>query len=77
MATLRCKAPFAVFIGGVPRVVGAGELVDTSDPVVEGRDDMFELVDTFMSRHRPVEQATAAPGEARSLTVKRSTRKTS
>lgn len=74
MATLRCKEPFAVFIDGVPHVVGAGQLVDSDDPVVQGREAMFEQVDTYMTRHRPVEQATAAPGEARTVT-KRGARK--
>lgn len=75
MATLRSKTAFAVFFDGVPRVVGAGELVDSDDPVVDGREEMFEPVDTFMSRHRSSETATAAPGEARA--IKRSPRKTS
>lgn len=70
MATLRCKEAFAAYTDGVPRVVGAGELVDTDDPIIEGREHMFEPIDTYMSRRGggQDETATAAPGEARTVT---------
>ena len=68
MATLRCKEPFAADIAGVPRVVAAGQLLDSNDPIIKGRDRFFEPVDVFMERRAPrVEQATAEPGEKRSL----------
>jgi hypothetical protein len=71
MATLRCKEPFAADIKGVPRVVPAGALVDSNDPVVKGREHLFEPVDAFMERRTAdVEQATAAPGEKRSIAKK-------
>lgn len=68
MATLRCREPFAADMDGVQRVVPAGTLLDSSDPIVKGRENLFEPVDTFMARQSPdVEQATAAPGEKRSV----------
>jgi len=68
MATLRCKEPFAADVDGIPRVVPAGTLIDSSDPIVKGRDHLFEPIDVFMSSKAPqVEQATAGPGEKRSL----------
>ncbi len=68
MTILRCKEPFAADIDGVPRVITAGQLVDSTDAVVKGRERFFEPVDAHMARRaREVEQATAAPGERRSL----------
>lgn len=72
MAIKRCKAAFAVSVNGVPRMVTVGQLVDASDPVIKGREALFEDVETFMSdkaaRQAPqVEQATAEPGEKRSV----------
>lgn len=66
MATLRVKEPFAVDVKGAPRVLTAGQLVDSADPVVKGREHLFETLDTYMDRKAP-EQATAAPGERRSV----------
>lgn len=65
MAVLRCTSPFAVQEGAVPRVLRAGDLVDEKDPVVKGREVMFEPVETT------VERATSAPGERRSLPKRR------
>lgn len=68
MATLRCKEPFSCDVDGVPRTVPAGTLLDSDDPIVKGREKLFEPVDAFMERRAPrVEQATAEPGEKRSL----------
>lgn len=74
MAVLRCTAAYAVMVNGVPRVVAHDELVDSNDPIVKGREQHFETVDQHMQRRRrdrtdtaPVEQATAAPGEKRSV----------
>ncbi|MEU4133652.1 hypothetical protein [Streptomyces wuyuanensis] len=68
MAIKRCKASFAVMVNGAPRVVTAGQLVDDSDPVVKGREANFEDVDTYVSERKArVEQATADPGEKRSV----------
>jgi len=72
MAIKRCKAAFAVSVSGVPRMVTVGQLVDASDPVIKGREHLFEDVETHVSekaaRQAPkVEQATAEPGEKRSV----------
>lgn len=79
MATLRCKDAFATHVNGIPRVVAAGQLVDSDDPAVKGREQFFEPVDTYMSRRsgvHQVEHATAAPGEVRMVsTPKRTTKK--
>lgn len=69
MAILRCTESFTADVDGVPRVVGSGDLLDSSDPVVAGRESLFEPLESFMDRRPGVEQATAAPGEVR--TVKR------
>jgi len=72
MATLRCKEPFSADIKGVPRVVPAGQLLDSDDPIVKGREHLFEPVESFMASRvvevsESVETATAAPGEKRSV----------
>jgi hypothetical protein len=73
----RCKASFTAWTAGVPRVVTAGDLVDDGDPVIKGREHLFESVDAYVAARQPgavlppgpaeVEQATAAPGERRSV----------
>ncbi|WP_051362651.1 hypothetical protein [Amycolatopsis thermoflava] len=65
MAIKRCISAFSVFTDGVPRVVPGGALIDDSDPVYKGRESYFEAVETGVKRDRPVETATAAPGELR------------
>lgn len=69
MAVLRCTEGFAYTDRktGAPRVVRSGDLVDAKDPVVKGRESMFEPVEATVDRasDRSVEQATAAPGEKR------------
>lgn len=75
MATLRVRGSFACIYQGVEEVFAAGRLVDASDPVVKGREHLFEPVEVAASRQSlmgrtapaPVEQATAAPGEKRSV----------
>lgn len=50
------------------RVVRYGDLVDSSDPLYKGREAKFESVETAVQgRSATVEQATAAPGEKRSV----------
>ncbi len=70
---LRCKTSFHAY--GRPTMVRAGDLVDSSDPVVRGREELFESVDEVVHgpADLPVESASAAPGERRS--VKRPARK--
>lgn len=67
----RCKQSFAAVVNGVPRVVAAGALVDSADPVMKGREALFDDVEAYMADKAPrsgVEQATAGPGEKRSRT---------
>lgn len=70
MAIKRCKTSFAVVTGGTPRVVRVGALVEDTDPVLKGRENLFEDAEAFVSAQtaRRVEQATARPGERRSIT---------
>lgn len=69
MAIKRAKASFVAYIGGVPRMVHAGDLLDESDPVMKGREALFGSIEDHVSGRRaaPVEQATADPGEARTV----------
>jgi hypothetical protein len=68
MAIKRAKASFVAYIGGAPRLVNAGDLIDESDPVVAGREDLFGSIEDHMARPgRTVEQATSEPGERRSV----------
>lgn len=60
MPTLRAITSFAV---PGQRIVNEGDLVDATDPIVKGREALFESSERVTSR--PVEQATAAPGEKR------------
>lgn len=70
----RCKAAFAASVGGVPRVMRPGTLVQDDDPVIKGREHLFEDVDAFVQQRTRVEAATDEPGGRRSLT--RPTKKT-
>ncbi|WP_255951548.1 hypothetical protein [Streptomyces odontomachi] len=66
---LRCIKAFSAYEGGRPRVVRDGQLVEESDPIVAGREAHFETVDAHLARRpRAVEQATADPGEPRTVT---------
>lgn len=59
MPILRATTSFATS----DRTIRTGDLVDSTDPVVKGRESLFELVEVAAAR--TVEQATAAPGEKR------------
>lgn len=72
MAIMRVREPFVAVVAGVPRAYTAGQLIDDADPVFKGRERLFEDVAASV---RNVEQATAAPGEKRS--VRRPARKSS
>lgn len=81
MAIKRCTSAFAASVDGVPRMYTVGQLVDASDPVIRGREALFEDVETHMAdkaaRQAPkVEQATAEPGERRSVTPRQQAKKT-
>lgn len=65
MPVLRAKTTFAA-PGRV--FINRGDLVDSSNPVVKGREHLFEDVETH------VERASAAPGEKRRA-VKRPAKK--
>jgi hypothetical protein len=73
----RCTEPFAVEIDGVTRVVPAGDVVSTDDPVYNrSTRQHFEGVAVHVGRQAErraaavgrVEAATSDPGEPRSLT---------
>ena len=65
MAVVRANQPFAYTDrAGVPRVVRAGDLFSADDPCVKSRPGLFDDVESVAAR---VEEATAAPGEKRSL----------
>ena len=65
----RCKSGFAFWVKGSPTVVRAGDIVSSEkDPRYKGHEENFESIDEHMAkRGRPVEQATAAPGEVRTV----------
>lgn len=66
MAILRCKESFAALSKNGPVTVHTGELLDSSHPLVKGREHLFEdVVDLPRREAQPVETATAAPGEKR------------
>ena len=67
MAYLRCIAAFVDFRDGAVELYNPGRLVDGANPVVKGRESYFEPVEVAAARHAGVEQATAAPGEKRSV----------
>jgi hypothetical protein len=63
------REPLSATVDGVPVYLDKGDLVDDGDPVLQGRESMFEpfvpKVRTYDRREVDVEQATAAPGEKR------------
>jgi len=66
---LRVTKAFSVLSDPNGHVYTPGELVDASHPHVKGREDCFETVEAHVqARSAGVEQATAAPGEKRSVT---------
>lgn len=70
--TKRCKAAFAATVNGVPKVMRPGQLVQDDDPVMKGREHLFEDIEEYMHRQSPqVEEATAEPGARRSLRLPR------
>lgn len=75
----RCKQSFTTSVDGRRRSYSAGDLVLDDDPVNPARHPNFEEVSEYVRRTRPgvkreepkpepvVEQATAEPGEKRSV----------
>lgn len=67
---VRCIDSFAICIDGRHKVVKAGQVLRDTDPVVVGREHLFEDVEATIQTGRStpvVEQATAAPGEKRNV----------
>lgn len=75
MSVLRVNQAFSVLSDPSGRVYVPGDLVLDSDPIAKSHASYFEPVETVASRNAPVEQATAAPGERRSVTKKSATKK--
>lgn len=72
----RCKQAFAAEVDGRFRAVRLGTLVSDSDPVMKGREALFEDVEEHVRREQEkakvtslttVERASADPGEKRAL----------
>lgn len=64
----RCVEAFAIFRGGVPAVYSDGFEVLGSDPILRTHRAHFQPATDQILRRQSVEQATAAPGEMRSIT---------
>ncbi|MFD1656991.1 hypothetical protein ACFSL4_01755 [Streptomyces caeni] len=77
MATIyRCLRAFALGANGITKVVPAGKVVSSDDPLFKGRQDLladktkFEPLDTYIGRSLGgPEQTSAAPGEKRELSA--------
>jgi hypothetical protein len=84
---LRVREAFAYMVGNYPDVLRPGDVVSSDHPAVKGREDKFEDVTTDNALVRDpsaalvpasgvIEQATAAPGEKRSVsTAKKAAKK--
>lgn len=84
MGVYRARESFAYWDDRrVPHDVPAGTLIDSDKaPFFKGREHLFEEVEEFMDRAekksegmKPVESATAAPGEKRSISPTSATKK--
>ena len=59
------------------RIINQGDIVASNDPVVKGREQLFETVaaaakaPVTLSAEMPIERATAGPGEKRGLSTLR------
>jgi hypothetical protein len=73
VAIVRAKESFAYTdTAGVPRVVTPGQLFDGADPCVVKRPNLFEPVEVAVERRRAtVEDASAVPGEHRSVSTRK------
>lgn len=67
----RAKEPFAFTDkNGVPRSIVPGDLMTAGDPNLKGREHLFERVEVAAARAtNVVEDASAAPGELRSVST--------
>jgi hypothetical protein len=73
MAVLRVKDPFAIQdSAGAVQSYPAGRLVDEKDPVVKGREKLFEAVEVTAARQAgATETADAPPAQKRARTAAR------
>ncbi len=68
-AVYRVREPFTVpGPNGAPRIVQAGKLLSPDDPLVKSHRKLLDPVNELVADRQSVEQATAAPGERRSVT---------
>ena len=56
---------FSATVDGAAVHVAKGDVVDDGDPVLKGRQDLFEPFEPKVRTYQRVEQATAKPGERR------------
>lgn len=63
----RCVEAFAVFDGNVPRVYGFDDEILGDDPILKTHRAHFIPASEAVRRRSGIEQATAAPGEVRSV----------
>jgi hypothetical protein len=63
----QARHSFAVTLDGAPVIVQPGDLVEAGDPILKGRESLFEPFVPKVRKYKGqrVEQATAAPGEMR------------
>jgi len=61
----RAREAFAANYEGETVFVAAGEIVRAGHPILNGREQFFDGVESFGKFDVDVEQATAAPGEKR------------
>jgi hypothetical protein len=71
MSILRCISPFAFSdTDGVQRVIRDGDLVDEKDPLVKGRELLFETVEVTVDRKARSEQVSGEPAVRRTAKAK-------
>lgn len=61
------RQAFATNVNGETIVIQPGQVVDAGDPILKGREELFEEFVPKVRQYKGqrVEQATAAPGEKR------------
>lgn len=72
MGVYAVREPFSFDLpNGVPVIMRRGALVNDDDPAFQGREHLFEPAEEVADRQTPppVERATAAPGELRTVST--------
>lgn len=69
MAVRILRATTTFLVG--PEVISEGTVLLSTNPVVKGRESLFEDVAEVLGVEVAVEQATAAPGEKRTRATKK------